>query len=221
VVTLGLQVKPIIPFKFFKSGIENLSDEIYNVEVQQKVGSSYGMVIRWGLTKMFSLETGINQTKRNFNVLNSDVDSSITDQSGFGILNYEIPFQFLVYIKLSEELYMNNSIGLSMNMYPTDVTSKGQNRRFSHTSVKNGYFQPSFTANFGFEYRTRKQGFYYIGASYHGPFFPIATSAFTYDHQDDLYRVQGKLLGNYLTLDFRYFFHADPEKRKKKNKSTK
>ena len=218
VVTLGIQIKPIIPFKFFKSGIESLSDRIYTVEVEQKVGYSYGVVIRWGLTKMFSLETGINQTRRNFNVFNTDTDSSFTDQSDFGIINYEIPVQFLVYIKLSDRLYMNNSAGLSINMYPTDVTSRGIDRRFGHTSVKNGYFQPSLNANVGYEYRTREKGYFYLGASYHGPFFNIATSGFTYNHDLALYQAESKLYGSYLTIDFRYFFHEDPKKREKKKK---
>ena len=65
VTTFGLQVKPVIPLSFF--------DPLVTVEAPPLRGSmeltgglAFGMVVRYGLTKSISFETGINQITRRY-----------------------------------------------------------------------------------------------------------------------------------------------------------
>jgi hypothetical protein len=72
-------------------------------------------------------------------------------------------------------------------------------------------------AGLGWEYRTEKSGYFYLGASYHRPFDYIFYSYLLYpDKEKPTSETGSELQGNYLSFDIRYFFHSEPEKRKKK-----
>ena len=58
VTTIGLQVKPIIPINYFGAGpIDLIVTDTANINVSSKLGYSFGMVIRQGITKSISIET--------------------------------------------------------------------------------------------------------------------------------------------------------------------
>jgi hypothetical protein len=224
-LTVGLQYKPIFASRFFNAGETEAEEDIFRASIKPVWGHSYGMVIRRGFTRLFAFETGISYVKRNYSMSFKDLDSSITDVSKFGMVSYEIPAQFLVYIQLGENLYMNNAFGGSMIAFASDVASIGsENNRFSqYTRINTQFITFALIANLGFEYRTEKSGFFYFGASLHRPFKSIATTFAQYDKNNfETYQVSLPLTGAYLTADFRYFFHADPVKREKnKTKSGK
>ena len=71
------------------------------------------------------------------------------------------------------------------------------------------------TANVGFEYRTTRAGYFYVGASYHRPFRAAYNSVLIYDWNNLSEEGALQLSGTYLTLDLKYFFHEPPEKKKK------
>ena len=75
-------------------------------------------------------------------------------------MSYEIPIQGLIYIRLSEDLYMNTSLGIAVNWYASDVRSVGPNGILVQTSERAQWANFSLLANIGFEYRTknREQG---------------------------------------------------------------
>ena len=66
VTTFGLQVKPMVPSKFFGTGPEFATSESLSISFTPKFGLNLGMVIRRGLTKNWSFETGINMVQRNY-----------------------------------------------------------------------------------------------------------------------------------------------------------
>ena len=80
---------------------------------------------------------------------------------------------------------------------------------------------PSLIANIGWEYRTDKSGYIYLGASYHRPFSHMAKEVILYNGNSRFERVELNLSGNYITVDIRYFFHEDAEKKKRKVKKSK
>ena len=175
------------------------------------------MVIRRGFTNTISLESGINFVKRNFQIDVNDRDSAVNSTSGFGIVGYEIPVQGLIFIQLSDHIFMDVALGLSLDFYPSDI--KTQEGYVAHYSARDSWFSTALLANLGWEYRTEKSGYFYVGASYHRPFDITYTSYIQYQNRELPYpEAQMELLGNYLTLDLRYFFHSDPEKRKKKKR---
>ena len=133
---------------------------------------------------------------------------------------------------------MNAAAGFNLTFFPSDIftTDKGQNdtdQYFQHSSLRlgfdgkpgpDGFIIGGAITNLGFEYRTKKAGFFYLGATYQVPFAPIYRSKFQYREDEDRYQseVQGlQLNGSYLTFDVRYFFHSKPIVKKKKKRKKK
>ena len=218
VTTFGLQLKPIIPIQFFDAGKQEKI--VNNIEYinNPRMGMSFGMVIRKGFTKSLSLETGINFLRRNFDLTINDPDSAFSGTSQFRLVNYEIPVLGLVYVRLNRQMYMNVAGGVSFDIYPTPLFTA--DTYYANAVNRTYWLQTSLLANLGWEYRTEKSGYFYVGASLHRPFEKIFTEFVTYKGADGNRREETTfdLTGNYVTLDLRYFFHEDPERRKKKTK---
>lgn len=219
VVTFGIQYKPIIPLGFFDTGEQSEISNDVVFTLNPKTGSGFGMVIRKGFTKSLSLETGINIISRKYDLTIDDVDSNFKSESSFKITNYEIPVLGLVYVQFNDNLFMNVAGGFSLDIYPTELRTVGTN--FSNDLLRYDWINVSLLANVGFEYRTEKSGYFYIGASLHKPFSSIFREFVVYDgHQRDnkTQTMEFDLSGNYFTIDIRYFFHEDKQKKKKKKK---
>lgn len=225
VTTLGIQIKPIITSKFFGTGEITTSSEDLSVTNKPNLGVTMGMVIRRGLNKNWSFETGINLVQRNYTLTFDHPILEDKQELDFRFIGYEIPLQGMIYVRLGDKLYMNASGGVSIDLYPTDVQSQVSSRRdtlrfdFFQRTFKNSWVQVALLANYGFEYRTKEDGYFYFGASFHRPFADIAQTAVQFDINTNPTRINYALSGSYLTLDFRYFFHEDPDrKRMLKNK---
>lgn len=218
VTTFGIQLKPIIPIQFFDAGKQEKT--VNNIEYvnNPKMGLSFGMVIRKGLTKSLSLETGINFLRRNYDLTINDPDSSFSGTSSFRLVNYEIPVLGLVYVQLNRNMFMNVAGGVSFDIYPTPLFTSDQ--YYANAVNRTYWLQPSLLANVGWEYRTEESGYWYFGASLHRPFQQIFTQFVTYKGVDGNRREETTfdLTGNYVTIDLRYFFHEDPQRKKKKTK---
>lgn len=210
----GIQIKPIIPTDYFNAGPITISDTIVSVDIVPKVGYSFGMVVRHNFTDKLSFETGINSVRRNYNIFSFE-NKIQTDQTDFGFINYEIPLQGLFYIQLSKYIYMNASTGIGINWYATNVESLGENYLIDHYSYKARWMGLSYLGNLGFEYRTKKNGTFYLGGSYVNPFSVITITTITYEYDNNFTtKLSTFLNGNYLTLDLRWFF---PENKESKN----
>ncbi|MGB0886733.1 MAG: outer membrane beta-barrel protein [Vicingaceae bacterium] len=222
VTTFGIQLKPIIPLEFFNAGKQEVNNDGIQYINQPKFGMSFGMVIRKGLTKNISLETGLNFLKRNFDLTINDPDSSFSGTSDFSIVNYEIPLLCLVYVELSRKIFMNVAGGVSFDIYPTPLYVEDD--YFTNAINRTFWVQPSLLANVGWEYRTEKSGYIYFGASLHRSFDKIFTEYVAYTHFDQSANrvvddeAQFNLTGNYFTIDIRYFFHEEKQKKRKKEK---
>jgi len=219
VTTVGLQLKPIFSSDLFKSGKQEAIVDNINFTLDPKIGLSFGMVIRKGFTKSLSIETGINYLRRNYDLTISDPDSSFSGTSSFKIVNYEIPVLGLIYVQLGNQLFMNVAGGASIDIYPSDLFT--YDNYFENDLFRYNWFQASLVANVGWEYRTRKSGYFYLGASYHRPFTNMMKEKILYKGFNRDVETHFELSGNYLTLDFRYFFHENPAKKKRKIKKPK
>lgn len=224
VTTFGIQFKPILPINIFVDGPFEWTDSIYSGNIQSKTGYSFGMVVRHGLTKRLSLETGINFVRRNYDLkMHKQTDSVLlSDATDFGIVSYSIPLQGLVYIQLGEQLFMNASAGAELNAFASPTVSSGKNLYFNQLTRPKSRIQGSIIANLGFEYRTKEKGFFYLGLSYNLPMSRMARTQMTWLNKNASTHINNtNLSGQYLTLDLRYFFHEDPVKKKKKSSSDK
>jgi len=198
VTTFGVQLKPIIPVQFFDAGKQEKSFQGIDYTNDPKLGMSLGMVIRIGITKSISLETGINYVRRSYDLTIAEPDSGFSGTSQFRILNYELPVQGLIYVQLNRNMFMNVSGGLSFNFYPTPLYTFSD--YYSNAVARTNWMQTSLIANIGWEYRTESSGYFYFGASLHRPFQKIMTEYVEYTGEDGERSIieTFDLSGNYL-----------------------
>lgn len=221
VTTFGVQLKPMIPSKFFNSGVTTETKDYLSVDFTPKVGWNFGMLMRVGFTDMFSLETGINLVRRNYNVTVTDLDYGAQLSLDYTFVGYEVPVQGLIYVKLGDQFWMNASGGLSFDTYPSNAFSAVNTQvdtlalELEQRTFRRQWVQMSVLANYGFEYRTKEKGYWYLGASYHRPFSDMATTEAKYVRNTVPLTVASNLSGSYLTVDLRYFFHEDPERKRR------
>ena len=244
-LTAGVEFRPIFPAAFLKTGDQTVANDEYNVLVSPKFGFSAGMVVRYGFHKRFALETGLSFVQRNYNltihrdeeILSPIVTKPAYDsQTDFTIVGYEHPIKLLVFVKLSERFYMNAAAGFQFTFFPSDIFTTDEDdvptdQYHKHSSLRlgfdgkpgsDGFIHGGAIVNLGWEYRTKKIGFFYLGATYQIPFADIYRSKFQYLEDNYSSEVQGiELNGSYLTFDVRYFFHSKPIVRKKRKKKSK
>ena len=172
---------------------------------------------------MWSLETGIAMVQRNYKVSFESLRFGFSESMTYRLVGYEIPIQALIYVQLGKQWFMNGSGGMALNFYPSNLEKFGStvvDTSFIDYHVKtyrNNWMMPSVLANLGFEYRTPKSGFFYIGASYHRPLSEIALSNLRIENNGSGNDTPFFLNGTYLTLDLRYFLpESSADKPKKK-----
>jgi hypothetical protein len=208
----GLAVSPIFPNNFVGSKTATFKDSTSTMTTtfNQKTGIMFGASVRIGITKLISIETGIYQIRRNFDVSMSVPDSNVYGNKTLGFVNYDIPINALVYVQLAEQWYMNASLGFSINQYPTDVRDSilpgGKNYlEMQGRRVERTHF--SSNAGIGFEYRTKKAGTFYLGAAGKITFRPIMLGVGIMHQTGTSNRLVsvGRINGGYFSIDFRYY----------------
>lgn len=216
VTTFGIQYKPIVPNRIIGTFEQDFSVDQLEAGIKQRIGNSFGMVIRRGITDMISFETGLVFTQRNFGLNFALSDSGLSDNGRVRLVAYEIPFQGLIYIRLGDQLYMNTSAGASFNYFPSDVRVEllqGFQQYFLQEGARLNRIQGAMLANIGFEYRTKDKGYFYLGGSFNLPFAPIYTFAMSYENPPAKILSIDNVRGSYLTVDLRYYFHEKPDRK--------
>lgn len=190
----------------------NLSNNDFEATVSQKFGNNFGAVIRWGFTRALSLETGLNYINRKFEMATSVASTGAKSNGKFGIVGYEIPIQGLINVQLNRNSFLNVATGVSTNWIASNVGSESNDKNFyqiTYTKKMN----LAYIANIGYEYRTDKSGYFYIGASLTNPFYSIGLIDVIYDEYNQTKQtLTGKLSGSYISLDLRYFFNETKKK---------
>ena len=208
----GLQYKPIVPAAYFDAANITAEWDNFQFDLSPRYSYSLGMVVRRGLNRNFSFETGINYIDRNYrlNIGNSTIN--LDDFTDLSLRTYEIPYQLLTNVRVSDDIYLNVSFGMSHNIFASDVYSEGEvDYQFTQNTLKRRRIQIAMLANIGAEFRTEKDGIFYVGASLHRPWDEVGRVYPEYDGFNenapslDAYYLE--VLGNFVTIDFRYFFH--------------
>ena len=217
VLTVGLQFRPIIPITFINSDQQSRVGDGFEYSIDPKFGYSAGINVRYGLTNRVSLESGLGFVQRNYDI-NMKTDVHEVDTS-FGIIGYELPVMALVFIPLSKRFYMNAAAGVQVTAYPSNVRTG--DTTFVNFSSRTSLINGGGIANIGWEYRTEKSGYFYLGATYHLPFKYIYDTAVKLNTQQDDSFELGKLNGSYLTMDIRYLFPEFPLPERRKRAKTR
>jgi hypothetical protein len=206
----GVIYKPIFPSTYFRTGPKEFSDNNVKFKIAQSSGFSAGASIRKGLTKSLSIEAALCYVKRRYNL--QITDTTFTGNSSYKIIGYEIPVQALVFVQLSQEIWMNVALGPSIDIFPSDIRTEGN--YFVQHSTRNSklqVFNTGILANIGWEWRTKKSGYFYLGSSYHRSLNEPYTSYIGYRRTVNQSAADafGKVnhSGDYLTFDLRYYFY--------------
>lgn len=241
-ITAGIEFRPIFPANFLRTGEQSIGNDDFNVVVNPKFGFSAGMTIRYAFHKRLALETGINFVQRNYDLSVSrdsvvgplQTSPSYLSNTDFTIIGYEHPIKILVFVRLAQNFYMNAAGGFQFTFFPSDIFTSDEgslstDQYFRHSGLRlgfdgkpgnDGFIHGGGIVNLGGEYRTKKAGYFYFGATYHIPFADIYQSRFQYvepNYQSQVLELG--LNGSYLTFDLRYFFHSQPlVKRQRKKK---
>lgn len=207
----GIQYKPLIAGDFIGSSRLLIKNDTLQGEFTQQLGSSFGGVIRLQFKKNIALETGINQVQRHYNIQFSQLDSAITTSKSLKIVAFDIPINALFFVKLADKIYMNTSLGPSFVFNPSNVATNviyNKYNVFRAEGRMRSVFALELNANIGFEYRTLRNGFFYIGASGRVPFKPIFDVAVSNENtvKNQKMVIYGSMSGTYVSFDFRYFF---------------
>ncbi len=208
----GLQYKPIVPVAYFDAANISAEWDNFQFNISPRYSYSLGMVVRRGLNKTFSLETGINYIDRNYRLTTNNSTINLDDFTDFSIRSYEIPYLILTNVRVSNNIYLNVAFGISHNIFASDVYSEGEiDYKFIQNTLRRKRIQMAVLANMGAEFRTEKDGIFYIGTSLHRPCDEVVR---IYPEYDDFNESAPSLdahylevLGNFVTIDFRYFFH--------------
>lgn len=205
----GFQIRPLFPTQFIGSRTLDLSESGFETTLTQRPGYSFGGTVRAGITELIAFETGINYTQRTFHLSSGLPDSNSFFQDTLTFIEYDIPLNGLVYIKLTEEFYMNTSLGFALTYKPSNVrlsNSPGGDHRYTHDGLLTRKIGVDLNANVGFEYRTRKNGFFYLGGSVRVPLAPLFVMHARYANQGYKLNVFGDVDGSFISVDFKYFF---------------
>lgn len=210
-IHFGLQTKVILPSDFLGSVKTSLSNEGFNSNLTQKIGYSYGAIVRADYTKNITVECGINYVQRQFGAEMNYTDSfvNISDTNNLTFINYELPITGIVKIQLSKNIYSLVGLGPSFTFKPTNVALidlPGGKHLFYHSgSVKK--FGVDLNAQAGFELRTKKSGYFYIGGGVKVPTAYLFNWGGKYGQQgssESLIDFE-KVNGAFLSIDLRYY----------------
>ena len=133
----------------------------------------------------------------------------ISDTNKLTFINYELPITGIVKIQLARDLYSLVGLGTSFTYKPTNVALidlPGGKHTFYHSgSVKK--FGIDLNAQAGFELRTKKSGYFYIGGGVKVPTSNLFNWGGKYAQQgssESLIDFE-KVNGAFLSIDLRYY----------------
>ena len=219
---VGFCYRPIFSSSYFRTGPKNFNNNNISYTLSQHSGYTTGMLLRRGVTKKLTIESGILYVNRNYDLQFEDdtINKGFISKSDFTIIGYEIPLSALIYIQLDQKIWMSSSMGGSIDIFPSDVFTY-EPTYMRHYSARKSKINAGVLANIGFEYRNGKHGTYYLGASYHRSLSSIYNTLVEYNTQNDFSKPafstgRTTLQGDYLTFDIRFYFHESPDRKPKK-----
>ena len=206
----GINTGAIIPINYFGAGPLELESNNSQITLSSKIGYHFGMIIKTNYNKKFSIESGINFLRRNFDLSGSSNETSLKDNADFGYISYSFPTKAIVYIQLSDKSFLNTSVGASLDFYASDVESKGEKYFIDHISYKDKWINGAILADLGVEWRGG-YGAFFLGAGVNIPITTIAVTnlKFHYDESDYNNKIDTYnpvfLRGNFFDIKIKYF----------------
>lgn len=206
-VAFGVEISPIIPSNLFRITATEMQDDNFQVTRTPNSGFKAAAMIRFGLSGKFAMQTGIGYIRRHF-TLDAQIDDIKLEALKVRAINYEIPLGATYYVHLTPEFLMSITLGAAANFLPKDIISS--NDDILQGTIQRSWVTPSFFLNYGFEYRTKDYGFFYLGFSYNIFILNMYDNEVVYDYNGPAQKtVVSPIRGDYFGILIRYFFPVD------------
>lgn len=220
-LTAGIELRALVPVSFFTMDDVSLTDSLntFNANISYTGGYGFGGVIRLKVTKLLNFESGIYYTNRKYNYDITDDVLAYESSTDVRTVSYEIPIKGLIYIRMAENVYTNVSIGVSVDFFATDVAVYDSD--YTVLGYRENWVKLAALGNLGVEYRSKENGYFYIGGSFHAPFGDSYFTQVDYFPNGDNVKFTsntGFMDGAYFSIDFRYFFAPKKVKKSKVNR---
>lgn len=209
----GFYFRTLLPSEYVgQQSYTSQKDGFYSTFSQQR-GMSFGATLRKDFHKRLAIESGIIYNKRNFLINSSVPDSNFYELNNpITFINYEIPFNTIAYIQLSEKIYTNVLMGGSFLMSPTEIRKHyyvKEKYNFVHSGQHIGTkYNFCLNAGVGFELRTEKNGFFYIGGTASIPIRPLFFMFHIYKNNESVITYYDqRIRTGFISIDLKYFFY--------------
>ena len=206
----GFHYRSILPMSQMQSGLQTFSDSVLKTSITPNTGYTFGGLIRYGITDLISIETGLYYNQRNFNITSTRLDSALTVEQRLRFVQFEIPIQGLIAIKLSKKLYANAALGTTILYKPSSVATyvnpydKHEFRQVGLVDI-NDKLGFDLRASVGFEFRDKKAGVFYLGGTAFIQLQPAFTLLSRYQYVNFKQAAVGPVNASGFGLDFKYF----------------
>ena len=213
-VTAGFQLRFLVPSELFTTTVMASNEQ---VEIESKATGGYGigMNLRHVLNDRWALEGGMNMAVRKFSYNQRDKAEGYLIERPFQLNAFEIPLSIMVNAQLSPKSFINASAGFSLDIFTTEVKF---NERFDERNEdyivnlpRKSLLNGAVITGLGYELRRQEEGIFYIGLGYHLPFSFIYHGRLQYIRSQELFQIDYRIPGNYLSIDLRYFFPSNPD----------
>ncbi|MFM6946078.1 MAG: outer membrane beta-barrel protein [Flavobacteriales bacterium] len=206
----GFQYRTILPMQQMQSGLQSFSDSVLKADIQPQGGYTFGGIVRYGLSNLISIETGLYYNQRNYQINATRTDSAISVDQRLRFVQFEVPIQGLIAIQLSKQFYANAALGASILYKPSSVASyvnpydKHEFRQVGLVDI-NDKLGFDLRASAGFEWRDKKAGVFYLGGTAFIQLQPAFTFLSRYQYVNFKQAAAGPVNASGFGLDFKYF----------------
>lgn len=206
----GFHYRQILPMQQMQSGTQQFADSILETSLTPVNGFTYGGVLRYGITDLISIETGLYYNQRNFSIQSTRTDSALTVDQRLRFVQFEVPIQGNIGIQLSKSIYVNAALGAAILYKPTSVatyTNPYDKHEFRQVGLVDINKKIGFDirTSIGFEYRNKKAGVFYIGGTAFVQLQPAFMLLSKYQYVNFKQIAYGDVNASGFGLDFKYF----------------
>ena len=195
----------------------------FKATLSQRMAFSLGCVLRFNISKLTAVESGINVTKRSYVSSMSMINSDVSVQDSFSFAKFEIPISLLISIPLSKSIFINTSMGIIPSLGPANIFHK--KKIVDDYTFENKILikreSLSLCAKVGFEYHTQKKVFFSLGYSVRVPVQPsfIWYSTYCIAPQTKNIGISKFIKSSYTCINLIYFLPLKKQSGQQPNKA--
>ena len=174
-----------------------------------KLSSNVGGFIKVDLYKRIYLETGLSITRRNYSSSINDTFRGVKSTLPLKLVSYEVPITGQILLKLSENDFIGNGLGIAINAFPSDIYAT--NTEIESLTRPRKWLQTSITGSSMYEHRSKTSIGYLIGITYHRMINTMSFNRTSYKTSQKNYSYTASQTGHYFGIELRIILPSKSE----------